>query len=268
MNFRKSLTIIALLLSYFVISQSNTPCGGTPPPVLPVNSSCSYTTGTTVGATQQTNNANFGTPGCASMGEDVWYTFIAPSSGDVTISTQSAGITDGAMALYDSDCSSFTELDCDDDGGSGFMPEIAMSGLTPGASYFIRFWDYGGGAGTFDICILDNTPGVNCSSCGNPTIVSSMPFVKSTSTCGACDNYSSSDACGSSYMNGDDFVYSYTPAVDEVVGIDLTGTGSWTGVFLMDGCFLQGCFVFVQIMKSTHAFYHISFNRKNSENTY
>ena len=139
-------------------AQSNTPCGGGGAPSLSVNTSCSFTTGSTVGATQQTNAANFGTPSCGLIGEDVWYSFTAPASGDVTITTASGSISDGVMSLYDSDCVSATELACSDD-VNGLMPEISNSSLTPGTVYYIRFWEFGGGSGTFDICIVDNALG-------------------------------------------------------------------------------------------------------------
>ncbi len=139
-----------------LFGQSNTPCNGGGAPTLAVNSTCVFTASTTVGATQQTTNANFGTPSCGSMGEDVWYQFTAPASGNVTITTQAGSITDGVMALYNDGCSvAYSELDCSDD-VNGFMPEITNTTLTPGATYYIRFWDYGGGTGTFDICIQEN----------------------------------------------------------------------------------------------------------------
>ena len=50
-----------------------------------------------------------------------------------------------------------------------------------------------------------------CSDCSTATNISSMPFTQTSSTCGACDNFSSGDGCTSSYLNGDDFVYTYTP---------------------------------------------------------
>ncbi len=159
LKIKSLLTIFASItvLTSNVFGQSNTPCGGGGAPSLPVNTTCSYTTGTTIGATQQSNAANFGATTCGSSGQDVWYSFIAPASGDVTIQTQAGGITDGVMELYWSDCASYTQIECDDDDGPGSMPEIQNGTLTPGDTYYIRFWEYGGNNnGTFDICIIDN----------------------------------------------------------------------------------------------------------------
>ena len=52
-----------------------------------------------------------------------------------------------------------------------------------------------------------------CSDCSNPTVVTTLPFIDSNTTCGACDNFDSGDACASVYMNGDDYVYQFTPAL-------------------------------------------------------
>ena len=48
-------------------------------------------------------------------------------------------------------------------------------------------------------------------------------------TCGFGDDYTSSDACGSSYMNDEDIVIAWTPNTTECVNIELSGTDTWTG---------------------------------------
>lgn len=175
-------TGIALVFTTtFVSAQSNTPCtsGSPSAPILAVNSTCTYTSGTTVGATSQTNAANGGTPSCGSMGEDVWYRIVAPASGSITINTTAGSITDGVMALYSGTCGAFTELACEDD-VNGLMPAITQTGLTPGATYYIRFWEYGGGTGTFNICVQSITisSGGNNTVCGTPDpICSGSPIV-------------------------------------------------------------------------------------------
>ncbi|MBI5539111.1 MAG: SprB repeat-containing protein, partial [Bacteroidia bacterium] len=164
----------SLLNSEVVFSQSNTPCGA---PVLAVNAGCVNTLGTTVGQTYQTNAANGGTPTCASPGApDVWYQFVAPASGSVTITTDVAGITDGGMSLNSGPCGSPTQIVCDDDGGPGLMPMITQTGLTPGVSYWIRFWAYGGtNTGTFNICITPGpTPATN-NECATATALTVNP---------------------------------------------------------------------------------------------
>ncbi len=167
------------LLTLIANSQSDTPCGA---PALTVGASCSYTAGTTVGATQQTNAANGGTPSCGSMGQDVWYSFVAPASGSINISTTSGGVTDGVMALYSGACGSLTQMACSDD-AVGLMPAISNTSLTSGTTYYIRFWDYGGGAGTFNICVTAVAPPAGNTTCTVQTPICSgspITFVANT----------------------------------------------------------------------------------------
>ena len=93
--------------------------------------------------------------------EHVWYYFIAPTNGIVTITTSPGSITDGVLALYSATtCSTGgTQLACNDD-GNGMMSLITQTGLTSGATYYVRVADYGSsGDGTFSICITSpNTP--------------------------------------------------------------------------------------------------------------
>lgn len=172
------LSVVGLNLN--VLSQSNTPCGGSGAPSIPVNTSCSYSTVTISGsATYQTNANNFGSVSCGSSGEDVWYSFTAPSTGSVVIETASGSITDAVMALYEADCSTYyTEIACDDDGGSGTMPQIGASGLTPGQTYYIRFWEYGGGTGDFSVCVTEAAAAPTNVTCSVPDpICSGSPIV-------------------------------------------------------------------------------------------
>lgn len=75
----------------------------------------------------------------------------------------------------------------------------------------------------------------NCP-CENSTI-GSLPFSQTgMTTAGFGDDYSSADACGSTYMNGDDYLFSYTPSADECIDITLTNTATYVGLFVFDGC--------------------------------
>lgn len=130
------------------------PCGATS---LTVGATCSYTAGTTVGAT---NTAGVPAPGCASYsGPDVWFSFVVPASGSVQVDSQSGTTTDSGMALYTGACGSLTLHSCDDDSSpNGAMSLINASGLTPGSTVYIRMWDYGGGTGTFSVCVAQAMP--------------------------------------------------------------------------------------------------------------
>ncbi len=75
------------------------------------------------------------------------------------------------------------------------------------------------------------------------TPISSLPFSESSTTCGAVDDITSSNAtvCGStSYYTGEDVVYSFTPTTDGSITINLTSTGTFTGIMLYDDCPMSG----------------------------
>lgn len=179
------LTLCVLIFQNSVFGQSNTPCtsGAISAPTLTAGATCNYTSGTTAGATAQTNAANGNTPSCGSMGPDVWYQFTAPASGNVVIQTQSGSITDGVMALYSGSCGAFTEISCNDD-YSGTMPQITAYGLTPGATYLIRFWEYGGGTGTFSICVTALAPPAGNTTCTVQTPICSGSPINFTANTG------------------------------------------------------------------------------------
>jgi hypothetical protein len=74
-------------------------------------------------------------------------------------------------------------------------------------------------------------------------VVSTLPFNETGTTCGAVNDITSSNAIvcsSSSYYDGEDFVYSFTPASDGLVTINLASTGTYTGVMLYDGCPMTG----------------------------
>lgn len=124
--------------------------------LLTVNAACTTTAGTTNNATAQLGTAGYPSPGCAgSVFNEVWYQFVAPANGTVTIDTQTGVITDSGMGLYSGTCGSLTLIECDDDDSpNGAMSMIARSGLTAGATYYIAVWEYGGdNDGSFSICI-------------------------------------------------------------------------------------------------------------------
>jgi hypothetical protein len=136
-----------------VIPTNDDPCAAT---TLTVAASCSYTTYTNQNATATTAGSP-PAPGCAGYsGADVWFKAIVPASGALTFDTQTGVILDGGMAAYSGNCGSLTLITCDDNSGSGAMPQITLTCLTPGATIHIRFWENGNdNNGTFGICVTD-----------------------------------------------------------------------------------------------------------------
>ena len=133
-----------------------------------VTSDCSYsqftTTGATASMTAPTPSACSGGSGAMQGGfsassKDVWFSVVAPANGNLTITPQPGyGITDAVMVLYSGTCSSLTQIACSDDHNypgtaNDMKPYISRTGLTPGATYFIRYFGYGTSSGNFGICV-------------------------------------------------------------------------------------------------------------------
>jgi len=197
-------------------------------------------------------------PGCANyLGGDIWFKVTVPASGRIIIDTDVGGITDGGMAMYTSttnDCNNINTLvECDDDdSNNGAMTMIAHTGtlctvpccaqqnatLTPGQTVYIRFWEYGNDVmGTFNICAYEPTPPQPAITCANATVISSLPYAgNSLTTCCAGNDYTSANACLSSYMNGEDYLFKYTPTINQTIDITVSGASIATGLFITNGC--------------------------------
>ena len=72
--------------------------------------------------------------------------------------------------------------------------------------------------------------------CTTPHFVTILPFVQTgMTTAGSVNNYDGT-ACGSDYLSGEDYVFSFTPSANMMVNVNLTNTGPGVGLFVMDGC--------------------------------
>jgi len=162
---------------------SNDDCAAATP--LPVGASCTLTNTSNLNAT----NSGGANPGCGSYsGGDVWFSFVAPASGSINIESFANSLTDGAMALYSGTCGSLSLMTCDDDGGAGLMPSISGA-VTPGQTYYIRFWEFGNNNnGTFGICV---TAGVAPS--GNQNCTSGTQICNDASFGGNSDGFATQE---------------------------------------------------------------------------
>ena len=94
----------------------------------------------------------------------VWFTFVAPSSGAVRVSTDVGSgnsLTDSRVAIYSatnpSDYNTFTCISTDEDGGyllsSGFMSVVYATGLISGNTYYVQVGTYGSSTTTGTFCM-------------------------------------------------------------------------------------------------------------------
>lgn len=91
----------------------------------------------------------------------VWYSFIAPSSGNVKIRTAPGSLRETQIAVYSGTCgSTLTYVNCNDDAPDcGYttldISELSLTGLTSGAKYFISVDGNDDSTGTFAITVID-----------------------------------------------------------------------------------------------------------------
>lgn len=128
----------------------------------PINDDCSAAVALTAGETYGENPVDGTLIGATDSGytnscggtavNDVWYTAVAPTDGNLTIETEAdiaTGTTgnDTAIEAYtsDTDCSgTLTSIGCDDDGAAtGSYSKLDLTGLTPGQTIYIRVWGFG-----------------------------------------------------------------------------------------------------------------------------
>jgi hypothetical protein len=164
---------------------NDNPCSAT---VIPVNSTCIFSTYTNTNATP---TAGVPAPGCASYsGGDVWFQVTVPASGALTFDSNTGSMTDGGMAIYSGTCGALNLIECNDDGSTnGLMPMISNSSLVPGSTIWIRFWEFSNdNNGTFQLCVDELTPpgpppgNVTCG--GMNPICSDTPITFTASTGG------------------------------------------------------------------------------------
>ncbi|HMC96796.1 MAG TPA: hypothetical protein VKG92_04045, partial [Flavobacteriales bacterium] len=151
---------------------NDNPCGAA---LLSVGSPCSPTSFSTESATSLSGAMTTlpAAPSCGAplTGGDVWFQFVAPASGSVTINTFPGSLTNMAMAVYQLTAGTIcagtlTQLLCDDNSGvGGTMPRIVQGGLLAGTTYYIRMWNQTSSFGIFSICIIPNTPPTNDNPC-------------------------------------------------------------------------------------------------------
>ncbi|MBK8678907.1 MAG: choice-of-anchor J domain-containing protein [Sphingobacteriales bacterium] len=108
-----------------------------------INDICANATPITIDAACTTqSNANTLFSGDASTCtfnevSSMWYSFVAPTTGDVTISTN-ASFND-AIAVFSGACGTLTQIACENANQFGFEPEnLYLSGLTAGQTYLVR----------------------------------------------------------------------------------------------------------------------------------
>ncbi|MFN0187668.1 MAG: hypothetical protein ACKVQV_03110 [Bacteroidia bacterium] len=199
--------------------------------------------GTTCGFGNDLSSNNVTSCGSGSYfgGEDRIWIFTPAVTGTVTINLTSAGTWNGLM-LYQG---------CPLIGQGGTCISVSQSAtgnqsivacLSAGVTYYL---------------VLDVFPSPNCNAYSNLTIsapvtaggcplgtgavnIPSLPYSSvGRTTCGKFNDQSINNtiSCGSSnYLTGEDEVFVFTAAASGNISVNLTSTGSYTGLMLYNGC--------------------------------
>ena len=224
-----SLTLIVSSLS-FAQPANDDPCGAI---ALTLSSSCTNIVGSNLNATPTTTSF---APSCGGyLGGDVWYSIIVPTSGEVTITTSSAGgITDTGIALYTGFCGnlSISELNCNDDTAPDSFSKITETGLTPATTIYIRVWEYNNDDfGDFNICAID--PNVTATVFNDEPCTATALFVgiSCTNTIGTNSGATSSPSIpvvGCASYSGGDIWYSVTVPASGNLTFTTSDAGGFT----------------------------------------
>ncbi len=126
-------------------------------------------------------------PFCWSSGNlnTVWYSVVIPGSGRLRIRTTLGSLTNTQIALYSGSCTSLTYVACNYNapacGSSSYLnSELTATGLSPGATYFIRVDGANNLTGSFDIMAVDDVvgfPPAMGQECLNPSPVCSQTIL-------------------------------------------------------------------------------------------
>ncbi len=93
----------------------------------------------------------------------VWFSVVCPASGALSIQTAAGSMTDTQIQLWSGTCGALSPVagGCNDNATtcSGFVTysQVALTGLTPGATYYISVDGYNNQTGSFSITAQDGT---------------------------------------------------------------------------------------------------------------
>lgn len=170
-------------------------------------------------------------------GEDYVFSYNGTAGECISIFTRNTFIytglfiLDGCPDLASTNCIAATEAGA----GQPILSNVTLP--TTGTYYFVIATYPAPNCTPFDIEVVPCVAVGVGDTCGNAFVIPSLPYANSGfTTCGYGDDYNSSQQCGSQYMDGEDFVFSYTSPGNECVDIDFTGTSSWAGFHVLDGC--------------------------------
>lgn len=203
-----------------------------------INDTCAAARSITDG--QITGNTTIGNAsGAASCGNsngapDLWYTYVATCTGDLSVDTCGSGFNT-VVAVFDG-CGG-AELACNDDcagtpcAGNSSCLTVPV---TAGNTYYIRMAGSNGAAGPFNLNLRCGAPAVPLNdTCANATVIATDEVTLDGTTLGATTDGSGS--CGNSNASPDVW-YSWAEPYDSNLTINTCGTLYNSVISVYDGC--------------------------------
>lgn len=137
----------------------------TNPPTAPANDGCLGATGLSVNAgCVNVSASSYGAtqsqgPCVGNSNDDVWFSFTANNYTQTIQVSPSSGM-DPVLELFSGSCGGLSSTSCTDVGFTGGIESVTAVGLVPGATYFVRVYDYYSSGGfPFSICVSGNPIG-------------------------------------------------------------------------------------------------------------
>ncbi|MBL7981360.1 MAG: T9SS type A sorting domain-containing protein [Flavobacteriales bacterium] len=185
---------------------------------------CTPTAGSVAGMTQTIAAGVCG----GTADDDIWYSFVATATSHEVILDAAF---DAVLEVRSGACNG-VNIACADNNFSTGIEQLSLTGLTIGATYYVRLWSWSGvvqTTPTFTICVSAPPPPydpctsiANISACDVPT-----GAVSTTAGSGAFNNYG-----GPFGTPGQEKIFTFTASVTGVHLINVTQlTGSWIDFF-------------------------------------
>ena len=180
-----------------------------------------------------------GTVSCYTVENGIWFSFVAPASGKVNITTDDVATNfDSQLTLFSGTCGSLTELACNDDGGTGNTALIQATCLVPGATYYVQLDGYAGDIGTFCLKITALTSPVNDLCTCATTLPQDGSCLTNQTTVNATENFTSAVGCQSAQHT--DVWYVFT-ADSSSMAITVTSGTMGGNIEITNGTYAGAC---------------------------
>ena len=140
----------------------NVSCAAVTPPAVD-NQDCDSALNVQVDGSDNNSDNSFGTvsstqPSCDTFGsiQDVWFSFVAPTSGNVTCLVTPTTMTSLNFNIYSGSCGALTAVAATCNSNLTVATSEVLTGLTPGNTYFVQVWSNSAEQGTFALRLSDN----------------------------------------------------------------------------------------------------------------